>query len=49
MGEEGGRWTDRRAGPYQFTPSTSLKLGAKQCINVQVMALTSSIYDYFII
>ena len=24
-------------------------LGALQCINIQVMALTSSIYDYFII
>ena len=24
----GGRWTDRRTGPNQFAPSTSLKLGA---------------------
>ena len=28
---------------------TSSKLGAKQCINVQVMSLTSSDYDHFII
>ena len=33
----------------QFAPSTSSRLGAKQCINVQVMAVTSSIYDHFII
>ena len=37
------RQTDR---PNQFASSTSLKLGAKQCINVQVMARTSSIYDH---
>ena len=42
---------DRRTGPNQFAPSTSSKLGAKQCINLQVMVLTSSIYryDHFII
>ena len=35
--------------PNQFAPSTSSKLGASQCVNVQVMSLTSSIYDHFII
>ena len=38
---------DSRTGPNQFAPSTSSKLGAKQCINVQVMSLTNSIYDHF--
>ena len=45
----GGRWMDRRTGSNQFAPSTSSKLEAQQCINVQVMSLTSSIYDHFII
>ena len=44
-----GRWMDRGTVPNQFAPSTSSKLGASQCINVQVMSLTSSIYDHFII
>ena len=44
-----GRWTVRRTGPNQFAPSTSLRLGALQCINVQVMALESTLYDHFII
>ena len=44
-----GRSTDRRTGRNQFAPSTSLKLWAQQRINVQVMALTSSICDHFII
>ena len=44
-----GRWMDRRTGPNQFAPSTSSKLGALQCINVQVMSLTSSMYDHLII
>ena len=39
-----GRWMVRRIGPNQFAPSTSSKLGAQQCINVQVMSLTSSIF-----
>ena len=30
----GGRWSSRRICPNQFAPSTSLKLGAYQCINV---------------
>ena len=38
-----GRWMDRRTGLNQFAPSTST------CINVQVMSLTSSVYDHFII
>ena len=28
VGGGGGRWMDRRTGPNQFAPSTSLKLGA---------------------
>ena len=48
-GVGGNRWTDRRRGPNQFAPSTSSKLGSLQCINLQVMSLTSSIYDHFII
>ena len=48
-GRAGGRWMDRRTGPHLFAPSTFSKLGPKQCINVQVMSLTSSIYDHFII
>ena len=44
-----GRWMNRRTGPNQFAPSTSSKLGAQQCINIKVMSLTSSVYDYFII
>ena len=44
-----GRWMDRRTGPNQFASSTSSKLGALQCINEQVMSLTSSIYNHFII
>ena len=43
-----GRWIDRGTVPNQFALSTSSKLGAQQCI-VQVMSLTSSIYDHFII
>ena len=39
-----GRSMDRRTGPYQFPPSTSSKLGAQQCINVQVMSLTCLIF-----
>ena len=35
---------DRRIRPNQFSPSTSSKLGAEECINVQVMSLTSSIF-----
>ena len=37
------RWMDKGTVPNQFAPSTSSKLGASQCINVQVMSLTSSI------
>ena len=44
-----GIWMVRQTGPNQFAPSTSSKLGASECINVQVMSLTSSIYDHFII
>ena len=41
--------TDIRTSPNQFAPSSSSKLGAYHCINLQVMALTSSMYDHFII
>ena len=33
--------------PKPIAPSTSSKLGTLHCINVQVMSLTSSIYDHF--
>ena len=52
VGLWGDRWMDRRTSPNQFAPSTSSKLGASQCIYVQVMqvmSLTSSIYNHFII
>ena len=28
VGRDGNRWTDRQAGPNQFVPSASSKLGA---------------------
>ena len=53
-------WINERAQTHPFAPSTCLKLGAYgpfnffevgriKMINVQVMSLTSSIYDHFII
>ena len=44
-----GRWTDIRTGPIPFAPSTSSKWGGITMNNVQVMALTGSNYDQFII
>ena len=46
-----GAWLGRarQTGPNQFAPSTSSKLGALECINVQVISLTSSMYDHVII
>ena len=49
VGVGAGRWTDRRTGPNKFAPSTSSELEAQQCINVQVIALPSSIYVHVII
>ena len=49
MDEQTDAQTDSGRAETNMPPATSSELGAKPCINVEVMALTSSIYYHLII
>ena len=49
VGAGGGEWGVGVGGRTEEQAQTNLLLQLLQCINVQVMSLTSSVYDHFVI